>query len=124
MLDNLVYGHRAAVPPEVPFYQADLGDEETVGRILVEEKIAVVMHFAAFAYVGESVNDPLKYYLNNVASTLHLLKAMLRQGVNRFVFSSSCADLWDSQQPPHRRDDAPSADQPLRSNQARRGERT
>ena len=91
VVDTFRYGHRAAVPPEVPFYQAELGDEDTVGRILVEEKIAVVMHFAAFAYVGESVNDPLKYYLNNVAATLHLLKVMLRQGVTRFVFSSSCA---------------------------------
>jgi len=71
---NLVYGHRAAVAPGVPFHEADLGDEAAVGRILRSEKIEVVMHFAAYCYVGESVTDPLKYYLNNVAATLHLLK--------------------------------------------------
>jgi UDP-glucose 4-epimerase len=49
------------------------------------------MHFAAYAYVGESVTDPLKYYFNNSVATLHLLRAMLRQGVTRFVFSSTCA---------------------------------
>src|SRR5262249_49484227 len=91
VLDNLVFGHRAAVAPEVSFYHAELGDEEAVGRVLAAEKVEVVMHFAAFAYVGESVNDPLKYYINNVAATLHLLRAMLRQGVNKFVFSSTCA---------------------------------
>jgi UDP-glucose 4-epimerase len=91
VLDNLVFGHRAAVAPEVPFYQAELGDEEAVGRVLGREKIELVMHFAAFAYVGESVHDPLKYYFNNVVATLHLLRTMLRQAVTRFVFSSTCA---------------------------------
>ncbi len=91
VLDNLVFGHRAAVAPGVPFFEAELGDEEAVGAVLSEEKVEVVMHFAAFAYVGESVNDPLKYYINNVAATLHLLRVMLRQGVNKFVFSSTCA---------------------------------
>jgi len=91
VLDNLVFGHRAAVAPEVPFYRAELGDEDAVGRVLAEERPDVVMHFAAFAYVGESMGDPLKYYFNNSVATLHLLRAMLRQGVTRFVFSSSCA---------------------------------
>ncbi len=59
-LDNLVFGHRAAVAPDEPFYRSDLVDEETVGRVLAEERPDVVMHFAAFAYVGESVVDPLK----------------------------------------------------------------
>ena len=91
VVDNLIFGHRAAVPPEVPLYEAELGDEEAVGRVLAAERVEVVMHFAAFAYVGESVNDPLKYYINNVAATLHLLRVMLRRGVNKFVFSSTCA---------------------------------
>jgi len=91
VLDNLVYGHRAAVPPGVAFYEGDLGDEALVGRVLRDEKIEVVMHFAAYCYVGESVTDPLKYYLNNVAATLHLLHAMLGAGVKKFVFSSTCA---------------------------------
>lgn len=91
VLDNLVYGHRAAVAPEVKFHNGNLGDEAFVGRVLRDEKIEVVMHFAAFCYVGESVTDPLKYYFNNVVATLHLLKAMLDAGVKKFVFSSTCA---------------------------------
>ena len=70
MLDNLVYGHRAAVAPGTKLYDGNLGDEVLVGRILREEKIEIVMHFAAFCYVGESVTDPLKYYFNNVVATL------------------------------------------------------
>jgi UDP-glucose 4-epimerase len=91
VLDNLVYGHRAAVAPVVPFYEGELGDEAAVRRVLTKEQIGLVMHFAAFCYVGESVTDPLKYYLNNVSATLHLLKAMLAADVKRFVFSSTCA---------------------------------
>ena len=91
VLDNFVYGHRAAIPVDVAIHEADLGDEAAVGRILREEKIAVVMHFAAYCYVGESVTDPLKYYFNNSVATLHLLRAMLAAGVKKFVFSSTCA---------------------------------
>src|SRR5687767_3386209 len=91
VLDNLVFGHRAALTPSIPLYTADLGDEAAVGKILADEKIDVVMHFAAFAYVGESVNDPLKYYFNNVVATLHLLRVMMAKGVKKFVFSSTCA---------------------------------
>lgn len=91
VLDNLVYGHRRAVTHDVPFYEAQLGDEKTVGEILQKEQIEVVMHFAAYAYVGESVHDPLKYYFNNSVAALHLLKAMLDNDVKKFVFSSTCA---------------------------------
>ena len=91
VLDNLVFGHRGAVAAGVPLYTEDLGDEAAVGEILSREKIEAVMHFAAFAYVGESVNDPLKYYFNNVVSTLGLLRVMLKHGVKKFVFSSTCA---------------------------------
>ena len=91
VLDNLVFGHRGAVAPEVPFYKVDLGDENNVGDIIMREKIEAVMHFAAFAYVGESVTDPLKYYFNNVVATLGLLRAMHAHGVKKFVFSSTCA---------------------------------
>lgn len=91
VLDNLVYGHRQAVDPAVPFHQLDLGDEAGVARVLRDEKIELVMHFAAYCYVGESVNEPLKYYFNNVVATLHLLNAMLAAGVTKFVFSSTCA---------------------------------
>lgn len=91
VLDNLVFGHRAAVAPEIPFYSVNLGNESEVGKILKKENIEVVMHFAAYAYVGESVTDPLKYYFNNSAATLHLLRCMLGLGVKKFVFSSTCA---------------------------------
>ena len=91
VLDNLVYGHRGAVRRDVKFYDGNLGDEAFVGRVLREEQIEVVMHFAAYCYVGESVTEPLKYYFNNVVATLHLLKAMLDAGVKKFVFSSTCA---------------------------------
>ena len=90
-LDNLVFGHRGAVAPDVPFYEVKLDDEAAVGDILWSESIDVVMHFAAYAYVGESVNDPLKYYFNNFVGGLHLLRAMLQQDVKKFVFSSTCA---------------------------------
>lgn len=97
VVDNLVYGHRGAVAPEIPFYDVELGDEAKIGDILDKEKIDVVMHFAAYAYVGESVTDPLKYYFNNTVATLHLLKAMLDHDVKKFVFSSTCATYGDVQ---------------------------
>lgn len=100
VLDNLVFGHRAAVDDEVPFYPANLGNEKEVGKILRKEKIDLVMHFAAYAYVGESVTDPLKYYFNNVASTLHLLRCMLGSGVKKFVFSSTCATYGEPEKMP------------------------
>lgn len=91
VLDNLVYGHRAAVSDDVPFFYEDLGNREAVTKILVAEKIDLVMHFAAYAYVGESVTEPLKYYENNTGNTIQLLLAMQDAGVSKFVFSSTCA---------------------------------
>ena len=91
VIDNLVLGHKKAVAPEVAFHKCDLGDKPAVLRILKDESIDLVMHFAAYAFVGESVKEPLKYYENNLAQTIHLLQAMQEAGVNRFVFSSTCA---------------------------------
>jgi len=91
VLDNLVYGHRAAVAPSVAFHDVNLGDEAAVAKVLRTERIDLVMHFAAYCYVGESVTDPLKYYFNNVDATLHLFRAMLAANVKKFVFSSTCA---------------------------------
>jgi UDP-glucose 4-epimerase len=91
VLDNLVFGHRAAVAPPVAFHAGDLGDRAAVAALLRAEAIDLVMHFAAFAYVGESVQDPLKYYDNNLGRTIQLLLAMRDAGVDRFVFSSTCA---------------------------------
>lgn len=84
VLDNLIFGHRQAVSADVPFYECDLGDRQAVGQILRDEQIELVMHFAAFAFVGESVVEPLKYYENNVVATLRLLESMLENGVKQF----------------------------------------
>jgi UDP-glucose 4-epimerase len=91
VVDNLTYGHRAAVPAGVPLLEVNLGDAAAMDSVFAAHRIDVVMHFAAYCYVGESVTAPLKYYQNNVAATLNLLEVMLRHGVKRFVFSSTCA---------------------------------
>lgn len=91
VLDNLSRGHRAAVPAAVPLYEGDIGDQDLVRRIGAEHDIAACVHFAAFAYVGESVNDPSLYYHNNVAQGIALLGSLRAIGVGRLVFSSTCA---------------------------------
>lgn len=91
VLDNLVYGHREAVADDVPFYEGEIGDEGLVRRILAEHDIDACMHFSAYAYVGESVEQPAKYYENNFVATLHLLDTLRANGVNKFIFSSTCA---------------------------------
>lgn len=88
--DNLVYGHRDAVKGGV-FEEGDMSDTERLREVFRTYRIAGVMHFAAYAYVGESVTDPEKYYFNNVAATLNLLKVMREFGVDKFIFSSTCA---------------------------------
>ena len=89
-LDNMVYGHRSSVRWG-PLVEGDAGDETLVRRIMREHSISAVMHFAGFAYVGESVHEPAKYYSNNFSATVRLLGAMRAENVNRFVFSSTCA---------------------------------
>jgi UDP-glucose 4-epimerase len=103
-LDNLSRGHRAAVPNEVPFFELDVRQTEAVCRVLEEQRIDCVMHFAAFAYVGESVSEPLSYYDNNTAGTLSVLRAVERAGVPRFVFSSTCATYGEPETMPIRED--------------------
>ena len=90
VLDNLSYGHKEAVQWG-PLYEGELDDENLLADIFRKHDIKAVMHFAAFCYVGESVTDPLKYYQNNVASTLGLLSSMLGNGVDKLIFSSTCA---------------------------------
>jgi UDP-glucose 4-epimerase len=92
IFDNLSRGHREVVDIlGVPAIFADLGDRGQLTAALRKEQIDTVMHFAAYAYVGESVQDPLMYYRNNVAITVNVLEAMKEAGVSRFVFSSTCA---------------------------------
>lgn len=88
--DNLCTGHHAAVP-QGRLIEGDLHDTAQLRGVLREKQIDAVLHFAAFAYVGESVIDPAKYYRNNVAGSLALLDAMRAEGVSRIVFSSSTA---------------------------------
>jgi len=89
-LDNLVYGHRWAVKWG-PFVQGDLADPSILRRIFHDYPIKGVIHFAAYAYVGESMSLPEKYFRNNVINTLNLLEAMREAGVRHIVFSSTCA---------------------------------
>ena len=90
-IDNLSNGHRAAVHPKATFYVADLANTAAIIAIFQKQKIEAVMHFAASAYVGESVTDPRKYYRNNVSNTVSMLDAMSAAGVKKLVFSSTCA---------------------------------
>jgi UDP-glucose 4-epimerase len=99
--DNVSRGHRAVADiVKVPAIWADLNDRPTLAQALREHKIECVMHFAAFAYVGESVEKPLMYYQNNVATTINVLQCMAETNVNNFVFSSSCAVYGDPDKVP------------------------
>lgn len=89
-IDNLSTGHRDAVRWG-PFVQADITDTDAVIRALSDHRIDTVMHFAASAYVGESVTDPSLYYRNNVSGMIALLEACRQRNVRRFILSSSCA---------------------------------
>ena len=89
--DNLVYGHLEAIDKRAAFIHADLLNSASLYAIFNRHEIHAVIHFAAFAYVGESVQDPQKYYLNNVVGTINLLNAMLANNVKNIVFSSTCA---------------------------------
>jgi UDP-glucose 4-epimerase len=94
--DNLSRGHKSVADIlKVPFIAADLNDKGTLTDALRDNKIDAVMHFAAYAYVGESVTEPLMYYQNNVATTISVLQCMKDVGINRFVFSSTCATYGD-----------------------------
>jgi UDP-glucose 4-epimerase len=99
IVDNLAEGHRPAVG-KTTFVQADLLDRPRIAALLTEHKIEAVMHFAAFAYVGVSVREPAIYYHNNIVGSLSLLDAMRDAGVNRIVFSSSCATYGIPQRVP------------------------
>lgn len=98
-VDNLLRGNQAAIHilkaqpngRNLTFVPADIADRGTIEGLLRTHKIDAVMHFAALAYVGESVDHPLWYYRNNVVGMIALLEAVVAAGVSRFVFSSSCA---------------------------------
>ncbi|ARM31221.1 UDP-glucose 4-epimerase GalE [Prosthecochloris sp. HL-130-GSB] len=88
--DNLIYGHQEAVKWG-PLVEGDILDSGSLDRVFADHAPAAVIHFAAYAYVGESVNDPAKYYRNNVSGTINLLDAMRRHKCRTVIFSSTCA---------------------------------
>ena len=90
VFDNLSAGHRAAVPA-ANLVVGDLRDIDHLDNLLVVNRIEAVVHFAAHCYVGESVKEPAKYYTNNLSYTLNLIDRCRRNGVQKFVFSSTCA---------------------------------
>jgi UDP-glucose 4-epimerase len=98
--DNLFRGHGQAVDRRATFHEIDLANTQGLIDILTAHAIDGVMHFAALAYVGESVTDPLAYYDNNTSGTVSLLKAMKAVGVKRLVFSSTCATYGEPEKTP------------------------
>ncbi len=91
VLDNLYTGHRWAVPEQADFVQGDCGDTAVVAKLQEQHHFDAVIHFAGYVVVPESVSDPVKYYRNNVVTSLNLIEQCQRSGIPRFVFSSSAA---------------------------------
>ena len=97
--DSLIYGHEKAVKWG-KFIKGDLADADALNEVFEENEIEAVFHFAAFAYVGESVKEPEKYYYNNVVNTLNLLRVMRKHGCNKIIFSSTCATYGEPERIP------------------------
>ena len=101
ILDNLVYGHQdIAETLGAELIVGDTNDRNLVDKLFSDRQISAVMHFAAYAYVGESVSQPDKYYRNNVVGTLSLLEAMVAANIKIVVFSSTCASYGVPKQTP------------------------
>lgn len=99
VIDNLVHGHRVAVKWG-PFIEGSFGDSELLAQVFSNYRISAVMHFAAFCNVGESVQQPIKYYQNNVANGVRLLETMIQGHVKNLIFSSSCATYGEPREIP------------------------
>ncbi len=91
VIDNLVTGFRWAVPDDVAFYEGDIADGDLVARIIAEQRIGAILHFAGSVVVPESVSDPLKYYSNNTVKSRALIESAVQGGVKHFIFSSTAA---------------------------------
>ena len=100
VIDDLSRGQRAAVNEKAVFYEGGIGDSSLVAKIIGELDVTAVMHFSAYAYVGESVEKPHLYYQNNVIETVKLLDTMNRCGAKQIVFSSSCATFGEPERVP------------------------
>ena len=100
IFDNLSEGHRAAVDPRAEFVEGDLENRQLIEATVSKQQPDAVMHFAANALVGESMENPSKYFRNNVANGLNLLDAMVSAGTGRIVFSSTCASFGPPEKVP------------------------
>lgn len=98
--DNLVTGYRKAIPEGAKFYEGDLHDFDFLDNLFQQEQIDAVIHFAAYSLVGESVANPLKYYDNNLCGTKILLDAMVKNNVDKIVFSSTAATYGEPENIP------------------------
>ena len=98
--DNLVTGHIEAVDSRAKFYKGDIRDINFLDDLFSKEKIDAVIHFAAYSLVGESVTDPLKYYDNNLCGTKVLLESMVKNNVDKIVFSSTAATYGEPENIP------------------------
>lgn len=99
VFDNLIYGHKEAVKWG-KLVVGDLKNVDEIEAVFKNNQIDAVFHFAAYAYVGESVDHPEKYYYNNVANTLNLLHVMMKYGCNKIIFSSTCATYGEPEKVP------------------------
>lgn len=100
VLDDLFRGHRESLPPGQVFYQGKVGDRALIARIASGHSIEECIHFAALAYVGESVEDPARYFENNVEQGVALVGSLVRAGVRRIVFSSTAATYGEPKRVP------------------------
>ena len=104
VIDNLVTGFRWAVPDNVPFYEGNVADDALIAKIVEEQNIGAIMHFAGSVVVPESVEDPLKYYDNNSAKSRSLIAAAVANGVKHFIFSSTAATYGIPKESPVKED--------------------
>jgi len=100
ILDNLYSGHKWAVPKDVEFVEANIQDEVLLMKLFKKNKIDIVVHFAGYIEVEESVKRPLKYYENNVLGSLNLIKCCVKNNVEKFIFSSTAAVYGNTNQFP------------------------
>jgi UDP-glucose 4-epimerase len=100
VLDDLARGHSQAIDEDIPFYLGNVGDRALLARIAKEHGLESCVHFAAMAYVGESVQEPAKYYENNLEQGIAFMSSLVQLGVHRVVFSSTCATYGEPEQIP------------------------
>lgn len=99
--DSLITGHRAAIPKGVNFIEADLGDAQALQSALSAHPYDAIMHFAAYIEAGESMQDPGKFFENNLTNSLRLIETAIQNGVERFVLSSTAAVYQSNDEPLH-----------------------